>query len=627
MIISPKTDTNLRSENQDVFGHYDTPYGSLMLVCDGMGGAKAGHAAADYTTTRFPQLLREAHARAVPVVEALHEAVAEVNRKIYELGSGEDPAYRGMGTTLVFALKSQEGFLIGHVGDSRAYLLREGKLEALTQDHAPVAELLARGIISAEQARNHPRRSVLSRAIGPQPETELELREEAVPFLRGDSLILCSDGLSGFVTNKDIEVTLGNLEDQRKAAEVLVNLAKDKGSDDNITVLVAHEPKRPSDLFTDTNLYDSGAPAVTRATPGAAVTKKRPSTLSARIPSKGESLIDEMTEPTMRNTALVLVLLFMLGCLITWQHYHAYYAITPYDDQAEMVDEEQEEITEVETLADYDLERTDCPLTLADSARAMLNDFEKELRRSSSLTTEEEIEIGKEYVIEFNSRYYQRVDTDRGWKRYLDRVGNILAARSKRKQITYSFHYVDDPTENAVALPGGNIYVFRGLLERHIENEAQLAFVLAHEISHVERRHTLAFERIIRRIPQEVRNTAGGAVSFFINQPFSSKREEEADFAGLKLMMSAGYSPIQAVMFMQSMKKDEELNVHHTEEEWWRTVAKEASEFFRSHPSYERRECQVRNEVIHLLRSSEGKPLYVGRTNFEERISKAQIMF
>ncbi len=245
MIVSVHSDINKRKENQDVYSHLETAYGKLLLICDGMGGAKAGHVAAEYTATRLPQLLESAAQAGLKPETALVDAVEEINRRIHELGNGEDPQYRRMGTTLVLALGTSEGFIIGHVGDSRAYLFRGGELEPLTDDHSHVAGLLAHGVITSEQARQHASRNILSRAIGPRPDAPLELRSERVLLAEGEALLLCSDGLCGSVTDDQIRELLCEQIDWRGAAERLVELAKRHGSVDNITVLIAGRSNGP----------------------------------------------------------------------------------------------------------------------------------------------------------------------------------------------------------------------------------------------------------------------------------------------------------------------------------------------------------------------------------------------
>lgn len=266
MIVSVHSDINKRKENQDVYCHQQTAYGELLLICDGMGGAKAGHVAAEYTATRLPQLLDAAAQAGLELEQALAEAVEQINRRIHELGSGEEPQYRGMGTTLVLALSTPTGFLIGHVGDSRAYLFRAGELEPLTDDHSHVAGLLAHGVITSEQARQHPSRNMLSRAIGPHPEAPLELRPERVVLNPGDALVLCSDGLCGSVEDAHISDFLCDQHDWHGAAERLVALAKAHGSVDNITVLLASHasgPDRDSMRRSKPDLQPPPQPAVT----------------------------------------------------------------------------------------------------------------------------------------------------------------------------------------------------------------------------------------------------------------------------------------------------------------------------------------------------------------------------
>lgn len=627
LIISPKTDINKRSENQDVFGHYDTPFGSLLIVCDGMGGSQAGHAAADYTTSNLPILLRQFHARNVPVEEALHQAVASINQRVYALGTSGDPQYQGMGSTLVFALDSPTGLRIGHVGDSRAYLFRESVLSALTQDHAPVAALLAQGQISPQEARNHPKRSLLSLAIGAQPDSPLELMPAPLLLLPGDSILLCSDGLTGFVEDKAIADTLKNLDDLRGSGDALVQLAKTSGSDDNITVLLAYLPlgTTPLEVSRLSPLADSepSTPNLTaRALLRPPPTRPKPSFLSQKQALPPTIVVNS------RSSWLTLILLFVLGCLATLLHFHSIFEYTPRGSEAAvtMVADDGSDvvqITEIESLSEYDWFLEDCPTSMAEQAKSMLGQFELELRKSMSFSAAEEMRLGVQYANEFELQYPGLIDTDPVWTDYINQVGRAFLPYLNRQEISYQFHYVDHELENAFSLPGGHIYIFRGLLEERIHSEAQLAFVLAHELKHVDNRHALAFEQILKRLPAEVRDNAGGAVTYFVNQPFSMNREEEADFEALKLMLEEGYSPCQAVLFLEGMVKEEPSDPDFSGDLLGR-LAQEFTDLLSSHPNLNRRQCQVRNQVIHLLRRTESDTQYVGTSNFVNRIPQAQ---
>jgi protein phosphatase len=217
----------------------------LFAVADGMGGAQAGEIASRLAA----DALREAgDGNGEERVAAL---VREANRRVYER-SRTDSAASGMGTTVTAALLEGNQVRIGHVGDSRAYLIRNGLLEQLTEDHSLVAELMRDGKLSQEEAEAHPQRSVITRALGTDPDVDVDtFTIEAHP---GDVFLLCSDGLTTMVEDTAI---LRIVEEQRadldRAARTLVSAANTAGGEDNITV-VLFEIASADDL-EDTRVY------------------------------------------------------------------------------------------------------------------------------------------------------------------------------------------------------------------------------------------------------------------------------------------------------------------------------------------------------------------------------------
>jgi PPM family protein phosphatase len=202
----------------------------LFAVADGMGGAQAGEIASRLAA----EALREGAADGSGQ-EQLAMLIQTANRRVYERAS-EDASVSGMGTTMTVALLVRGEVLIGHVGDSRAYLIREGALEQLTQDHSLVGELMRSGKLSQEEAETHPQRSVITRALGTDPDVDVDtITIEARP---GDIFLLCSDGLTTMVGD---EAILRIVEDRRgdldAAADALVKTANRGGGDDNITVV------------------------------------------------------------------------------------------------------------------------------------------------------------------------------------------------------------------------------------------------------------------------------------------------------------------------------------------------------------------------------------------------------
>lgn len=203
----------------------------FFAVADGMGGAKAGEVA---SATAVEVFGGEGDAGEGGEIQ-LARIVREANRRIHEL-SGTEESYRGMGTTLTAAKISGDDVSLAHVGDSRAYLLRGGKLEQLTRDHSLVAELERSGQITAEAAEHHPQRSIITRALGPEPDVEVDTY--TIPGRDGDLFLICSDGLTSMISDDEVGAILRSSDGLEAAAEALVRAANQSGGRDNITVVL-----------------------------------------------------------------------------------------------------------------------------------------------------------------------------------------------------------------------------------------------------------------------------------------------------------------------------------------------------------------------------------------------------
>jgi protein phosphatase len=184
--------------------------------------------------------------------EKLATIVQSANRKIYDL-SQSDESHAGMGTTLTAALVHDQEVSLGHVGDSRAYRFRDDELERLTEDHSLVEELMRMGKLSPEEAESDPRRSIITRALGPEPDVEVETC--TYPAKDGDVYLLCSDGLTGMLPEERVAEILRARSSLEQAAQALVDDANARGGKDNITVLLfklAEEVKEGADVESDT---------------------------------------------------------------------------------------------------------------------------------------------------------------------------------------------------------------------------------------------------------------------------------------------------------------------------------------------------------------------------------------
>jgi serine/threonine protein phosphatase PrpC len=223
-----RTDTGRqRNANEDSY----FARSPIFVVADGMGGAQAGEVASKAAAEAFDRDLPEA-----PPEGVLRETIESANRAIHTLAHA-DPSLAGMGTTITAAIvDAQSGEVgIGHVGDSRAYRLRDGKLERLTRDHSLVEEMRRKGQLTDAQAEDHPQRSIITRALGPEPDVEVDL--QTVQAQPGDVFLLCSDGLTTMIDDERIARILAGATSMTAAVRALVDEANRAGGRDNITAI------------------------------------------------------------------------------------------------------------------------------------------------------------------------------------------------------------------------------------------------------------------------------------------------------------------------------------------------------------------------------------------------------
>ena len=219
----------IRKNNQDtvILGN------GLFGVADGMGGHNGGEIA---SAGLRDGLLRETEGQE-PSMELLEEAVKKVNYEIWEQQE-KDASLTGMGTTLTILWAAGKEMIIGQVGDSRAYLLRDGQLKQVTSDHSMVADMVRRGVLTEEQAACHPMRNYITRAVGTDDTLDVDMI--TIPRMNGDRWIICSDGLYGQISKQELEET-AKIADLEEAAGKLLELALEHGGRDNITLVLMQD--------------------------------------------------------------------------------------------------------------------------------------------------------------------------------------------------------------------------------------------------------------------------------------------------------------------------------------------------------------------------------------------------
>lgn len=233
LAMAGKTDTGKkRSRNEDAIA-WDLDRGYAILA-DGMGGHNSGDLASAIAVQTLKESLDGGRGKA-RISDRLRLAVKEANSRIREC-AGERPELSGMGTTVVVARFDKNGMTVAHVGDSRIYRFRKGKLEQLTVDHSLVQELVKGGFMTPEEARVSQNRNIITRALGSEPEVEVDVQYWRLRA--GDMLLLCSDGLSDLVEDTAIQNILQQSPDLDSAADSLVHAANEQGGTDNISVIL-----------------------------------------------------------------------------------------------------------------------------------------------------------------------------------------------------------------------------------------------------------------------------------------------------------------------------------------------------------------------------------------------------
>jgi protein phosphatase len=287
----------------------------VFVIADGMGGAQAGEVASKTSVETFDRELPQG-----PPERVLKETIEGANRTIHKLAR-QDPSLAGMGTTTTAAILDEraEEVAIGHVGDSRAYRLRRGTLERLTRDHSLVEEMKRKGQLTEAQAEDHPQRSIITRALGPEPEVEVDV--QTVPAQAGDVFLICSDGLTTMLDDEHIGRLLARATSMPNAVRALVDEANRAGGRDNISVVAfkvvdAAEPALDSAAATSegatligTTAEDAGLTATeVRRRAAADAARQRRAEQDAAKPGKRRKRF--------RRVAALLALVVVIGAIV-----------------------------------------------------------------------------------------------------------------------------------------------------------------------------------------------------------------------------------------------------------------------------------------------------------------------
>jgi len=272
----------------------------MFAVADGMGGAQAGEVASRIAAGAF----EERSVGEEPAEGQLEEIAQEANREIHQLAQ-EDSSRAGMGTTLTAAMVSDNEVALGHVGDSRAYVLRDGELKRLTKDHSLVEELRRQGRLTEEQAEEHPQRSIITRALGPEPQVNVDTM--TFPARDGDVFLLCSDGLTTMVSDDEIRDILVGAKNLRTAVNRLVDAANRGGGRDNITAVAFRLAE------TEEAEGEESATLISRTAEQAGLTGERMRTAADRLRGRGPMPAPRRRRRGIKIAAAVIAAVVILG--------------------------------------------------------------------------------------------------------------------------------------------------------------------------------------------------------------------------------------------------------------------------------------------------------------------------
>lgn len=257
VIIKAESDTGRsRKENQDHFGYYIPKgkkihkKGMIMTVADGMGGHTGGKTASELAVKI---LLSEYYKDPRGIPDSLESSFIKANQGVFD--KSKDENFHGMGTTLTSVVLKSNEMYFAHVGDSRGYLIRDNEIQQFTEDHSYVQSLIKAGVITEDEARTHPERNKITRAIGINEKLKVDVSETPRILKTGDYLLLCSDGLHGVVLEDEILNTFMTFKEPDLICRKLIEMANDQGGPDNITALIVKIDRKPGFLDKIKNFF------------------------------------------------------------------------------------------------------------------------------------------------------------------------------------------------------------------------------------------------------------------------------------------------------------------------------------------------------------------------------------
>ncbi|KPA13565.1 Protein serine/threonine phosphatase-containing protein [Candidatus Magnetomorum sp. HK-1] len=608
--ISYKTHTgNKRTENQDNMAYLDSHDRKLFIVADGMGGYAGGKLASTMTVSIIQDIFNNEKGK---IPQIFQHAISQANREIFI--KAKDSEFKQMGSTVAaLAIKENHAY-IAHVGDSRIYLFRNGSIKRLTKDHSKLQRMIDKGEISSEEAFFHPESNVITRCLGAKPIVEVDAPELPLKIQSGDIFLICSDGLCGQICDDKIENLIKEGGKADDICEKLIDEALNAGGDDNITVQVImvkdldEVRKDPlnkkiaqksffniktiiivivgcflwmycSDLFNRFNILNYLKSKIsTKAPADISDVQKQTKQIADKLFGSGKQ-VGNLTQKSKLNS----------------------------------------QIKEIECNTDYQYKHQDCDVFFTDIAQQVGYRLQNEVLKISNLSVNKENQLGKQFEKQIAKMYDGKLDIDQQWLAYIRKVGNHLTQHVNRKGIRYHFHVINDSTVNAFAIPGGGVYIFKGILNK-IRNEAQLVSIIAHEIKHIDLKHCISIYEMIMSMPDSMQNSISLITTNIIKHLYNARQEADADRRGIEMVYACGYSPYQYVLFWESMKGKvtyDKIDVKNTGS--FQRLLLEVQNVLLTHPKFPKRICFIKNHIIKLQKKYHKNSFYVGKWNYLNR--------
>jgi len=277
---------------------------------------------------------------------------------------------------------------------------------------------------------------------------------------------------------------------------------------------------------------------------------------------------------------------------------------------------------EIEPSDKYSYQYKNCNQLITDVFKGVCYSIQNEIVEVTKISENEENLLGEKLAKIVKGQYKGIIDQDKKLSQYIQSLGQELIKHVDRKKIAYHFHVINNNNINAFAIPGGGIYIFKGLMKT-IKNEAQLAMVIAHEVKHVDLRHCIALYQVVKNFSKELQDPMHSFLNEIVIHPYNSQIEADADKKGLELIYSFGYSPFQTVKYWEDFERENRENQDENVvfEGIFGKIAEEVENVLYTHPKYPKRICLLKNHIIRLKKAYPAKYFYIGKWNLDNQES------